>query len=160
MIQVEIVRDHLRSLLQGKNAHLTWEDAIKDFPRDDINKKDKNIPYSPWQLLEHMRIAQWDILQFVIDADHVSPEFPIGYWPPPDYQANWSDWENTVTQFRNDLDKLVGLLNDDSMDLYSDLEHAPGYTLLREMLLVADHNAYHVGGMVGLRRALNIWSSD
>ena len=157
MTHDEILRDHLKSLLQGRNAHIPFEEALKNFPQDEINKKAKNIPYTPWQLMEHVRIAQWDILQFVINPDHVSPKFPEGYWPPPGQEASWTDWESTVTQFRNDLDQFMRLLNDDSVDLYADLEHAPGYTILREILLVADHNSYHLGGLISLRRGLNIW---
>lgn len=150
------LRRHLLNLLTAKNAHITLNDAIKDFPPEAINKKAGALTYTPWQLFEHIRLAQWDIWRFMIDADHVSPAFPEGYWPDRNREASWQDWQTTLQGIRHDLAQVVGLVQDNTIDLTSELPHAPGYTYLREILLVADHNAYHVGGFMALRRMLGL----
>ena len=154
------LREHVLQLLRGGNAHLTFEDAVTGFPMDRINDRPPNVPYSPWHLLEHIRIAQWDILEFVRNPAHVSPEWPRGYWPDPAATADATRWQQTLRAFREDMAALEALAEDDSVDLGAPLPHAPGYTLLRELLLVADHNAYHLGEFAILRQVMGTWPAD
>ncbi len=151
------LREHLLYLLGGGGAHVDFEAAIKDLPAGLRGKKPKGAPYSAWELLEHMRIAQWDILEFSRNSQHVSPEFPRGYWPataaPPDASA----WKKSVEAFRADLEAMRDLVADKSTDLLARIPHGQGQTVLREALLVADHNAYHLGQLVVLRRLLGAW---
>jgi DinB superfamily len=149
------LREHLLYLLRGGGAHLNFEDLISDFPPALFNEKVEGVPYTPWQLLEHMRIAQWDIVRFTVDADHVSPEFPRGYWPAPAALADNQIWSETVQSFRADLKEMENLLEDQSTDLFAEIRHGTGQTILREALLVADHNAYHLGSLALLKRILN-----
>ncbi len=154
----KVVRDQLLALLRGGNAHMNFEAMIDDFPGDRINDVPPNVHYSPWQLLEHMRIAQWDILEFIRDPNHKSPDWPRGYWPTPGASANGEQWKITVEGFKADLRDLIALVEDPETDLYSDLPHADGYTILREILLVADHNAYHIGEFAILRQVMDTWA--
>jgi hypothetical protein len=158
MSQDQVVRNQLLALLRGGNAHMDFEGMIDDFPMDQINAVPSNVPYSSWQLLEHMRIAQWDILEFIRDPRHKSPDWPRGYWPTPGASADEDRWRETVERFRADLRALIALVEDSATDLYSDLPHAEGYTILREILLVADHNAYHIGEFAILRQVMDTWS--
>ena len=153
----KILREQLLAFLFGRNAHVNLEDSIKNFPQNFINRKDNTIPYSPWELLEHLRIAQWDILEFMLNPIHISPEFPKGYWPEKKYKASWNDWKNTVLGIKSDREQIKSIIQDKSIDILSEIPHAPGYTYFRELLLIADHNSYHVGCMVSLRRILGIW---
>jgi hypothetical protein len=148
------LRKHLLSLLNGGNAHLTFDEAIKDFPAALRGKRPKGSPHSPWEILEHMRIAQWDILEFTRNSEHVSPDFASGYWPttpePPDNKA----WSKSEDAFRADLKAMTALVSDKSTDLFTPIPHGSGQTVLREALVLADHNAYHLGQLVLLRRIL------
>jgi len=155
----QVVRDQLLSLLRGGNAHMTFSQAVADFPLAAINHQPPQVTYTFWRLLEHLRIAQWDILEFIRNPDHVSPEWPRGYWPPPQEQATPSLWENTIAGFQTDLQDLVALVTDPETDLYAPLPHAPKYTILREILLVADHNAYHIGEFAILRQVCGYWNA-
>ncbi len=148
------LREHLLYLLRGGGAHISFDDAVKDFPVELINRKADGVPYTPWALLEHMRIAQWDIVEFSRSAAHVSPDWPEGYWPDKSKEATADDWRHSVERFRADLRAMEALVEDESKDLYAAIPHGTGQTLLREALLVADHNAYHLGALVTLRRAL------
>jgi hypothetical protein len=157
MKENEILRQQLVELLEGGHAHAKFEDAVKDFPAEARGKKPQGAEHSPWQVLEHLRIAQWDILEFTRNADHKSPEWPGGYWPtseaPPDPKA----WDKSVAAFRNDLKELCDLVTDGGNDLFAKIPHGDGQTILREALLAADHNAYHLGELVLLRRLLGVW---
>ncbi len=148
------LREHLLYLLRGGGAHVGFEDALKDFPETLYNARAEGVPYTPWQLLEHMRIAQWDIVEFSRTAAHVSPPWPEGYWPDRSKEAAAEDWRRSVEGFRADLRRMEAMVEDGSGDLYARIPHGEGQTLLREALLVADHNAYHLGALVTLRRAL------
>ena len=148
------LREHLLYLLRGGGAHIKFEEVVEGFPVELINGKTAGVPYTPWQLLEHMRIAQWDILEFTRSASHVSPEWPEGYWPDKGLEASEDDWHRSVERLREDLRAFVELVEDPSTDLYARIAHGEGQTVLREALLVADHNAYHLGALVVLRRAL------
>lgn len=150
----KILREQLLALLKGGNAHLALNKAFKDFPPEKFNTKISNVGYTPWQLLEHMRICQWDILEFIRDPEHVSPDWPDGYWPEPGKTANEIMWRNTLDQFFADLESIIEFVNDPKSDLYADLPHASGYNLLREILLVADHNSYHMGQFLLMKKSL------
>jgi len=149
-------REELLGLLQGGNAHMSFDTAVSGFPMEEINRQVPNGTYRVWHLLEHMRIAQWDILGFVRDPGHVSPPFPDGYWPRPDESATPAKWNKTVKGFQSDLKAVVEIVKDPKTDFFGPIPHAPQYTVFREMLLVADHNAYHVGEFVSIRRVLNL----
>ncbi|HKS28301.1 MAG TPA: DinB family protein [Pyrinomonadaceae bacterium] len=148
------LREHLLYLLDGGGAHVDFETVVKDFPPEIINQRAEHVPYTPWHVLEHMRIGQWDILQFSISAAHVSPPWPEGYWPQSDAEADEAAWKKSVAQFRSDLEAIKRLVEDPSTDLFARIEHGTGQTILREALLVADHNAYHLGVLVTLKRIL------
>jgi hypothetical protein len=151
------LRQHLLDLLNGGNAHADFDLAVKNLPADLRGKRPRGAEHSPWEILEHMRIAQWDILEFSRDPNHKSPEFPGGYWPatqaPPDQKA----WDKSVRAFRKDLRDLCDLVAAESTDLFARIPHGDGQTILREALLTADHNAYHLGQLVLVRRLLGAW---
>jgi len=151
------LREHVLNLLKGDGAHADFETAVKDLPADLRGKRPKGVEHSPWEVLEHLRIAQWDILEFTRNAKHVSPEFPSGYWPSAQAPPNEKAWEKSVAAFRADLKAMADLVANESMDLMAPIAHADGKTVLREALLVADHNAYHLGELVLLRRLLGAW---
>src|SRR4051812_5739487 len=148
------LRKHLLSLLNGGNAHLDFDSAIKNFPAALRGKRPKGSPHSPWEILEHMRLAQWDILEFTRDPKHVSPDFPDGYWPSTPEPPNNKAWNKSAGAFRADLKAISDLVANKSTDLFAPIPHGDGQTILREALLVADHNAYHLGQLVLLRRIL------
>lgn len=154
MTQDRQLRDHLLYLLRGGGAHISFEDFIANFSMDFINHEIEGVPYTPWQVLEHMRIAQWDILEFSHDANHASPKFPEGYWPSSGIAADGEMWNETVRVFRSDLQALADLVDDPATDLFAPLSHGDGQTILREVLLVADHNAYHLGTLALMKRVL------
>ena len=154
------LRNHLVELLQGGHAHLQFEAAVADLPVELRGARVANLPHTPWRLLEHMRIAQWDILRFSIDPEHVSPEFPDGYWPAGDAPPDTSAWDRAVEGFRADLKAMIDLVLDPQTDLFAPIAHGQGQTVLREALLVADHNAYHLGQLVIVRRALGAWKDE
>lgn len=151
----KLLRDHLLSLLRGGNAHISFEDFVAAFPAKACGKKIEGLPYTPWQVLEHLRIAQWDILEFCRDAKHVSPKWPEGYWPKPDDLGNEVLWKETVEKFRDDLKQIEELVANPSTDLFAKIPHGSGQTILREALLVADHNAYHLGALVVIGRLIS-----
>jgi hypothetical protein len=154
------LREHVLKVLAGGQAHLDFEKAIAGLPPELRGAKPAGLPHSPWRLVEHMRIAQWDILRFTLDPSHISPEFPAGYWPEGDAPPNPQAWDRTVDAFRADLQAIKDLVADPKTDLLAPLPHAPGYTVLREALLIADHNAYHLGQLVGVRRLLGAWDDE
>ena len=156
----ESLRSHLVELLQGGHAHLDFETAIADLPEEVRGAKPQGLSHTPWRLLEHMRIAQWDILRFSIDPDHVSPEFPDGYWPAGDAPPDAAAWDRSVTAFRADLKAMMDLVANPATDLFAPIAHGQGQTILREALLVADHNAYHLGQLVTVRKLLGAWPAD
>lgn len=156
----QVMREQLLALLRGGNAHLTFNQAVADFPMESINRQPPNVPYSPWHLLEHLRITQWDILEFVRNPDHLSPDWPAGYWPDPGEQANEARWQETLAFFRADLQAIESLVADPQTDLLASIPHAPDYTIFREILLVADHNAYHIGEFAILRQVMDTWKPN
>jgi hypothetical protein len=151
------VRDHVIDLLKGGAAHLQFDQAVEGMPEDLRGAKIEGAPHTPWRLLEHLRICQWDILEFSRNPDHVSPEFPEGYWPAGDAPPDRASWDQSVTRFKDDLQAMTDLVANPDTDLYARIPHGDGQTILREALLVADHNAYHLGQLVFLRRCLGAW---
>jgi len=151
------LREHVVYLLKGGGAHVHFMDAVEGFPEAKRGTFIAGLPHTGWQLLEHSRIAQWDILEFSRNAKYVSPGFPEGYWPktpgPPDTAA----WDKSVEAFQRDLEEIINLVKNPKTDLYAKIPHGDGQTILREALLLADHNAYHLGQLVDLRRALGEW---
>lgn len=148
------LRKQLLYLLRRGDAHLSFEDFVRSFPADLCNRKIDGLPYTPWQILEHMRISQWDILEFARDASHVSPEFPKGYWPSPEDPGTPVLWQKTIDEFQSDLQQMEALVEDPSTDLYAKIPHGDGQTILRQALLTADHNAYHLGVLTVMARIL------
>jgi hypothetical protein len=146
------IREHLLELLEGKSAHIDLETVLRQFPVDRINSKPENAPHTAWQLLEHLRIAQWDIVEFSYDPNHVSPRFPDGYWNRA--EGTPESWKRSCEQVLRDLETMRELVRDEQVDLLAKLAHGDGQTVFREAMLVADHNAYHLGQIVFLMRTL------
>jgi DinB superfamily len=152
-----IVRQHLIDLLKGGAAHVNFSDAMQGFPANKRGTFAQGLPHTGWQLLEHARIAQWDILEYSRNPKHVSPGFPEGYWPKTPGPPTDAQWEESLQAFERDLHEMVELIRDPKSNLYAKIAHTEGHTLLREVLVLADHNAYHLGQIVDLRRALSAW---
>ncbi len=151
------LREHLVYLLKDGGAHANFEAATKDVPAAVCGKRPQGAEHSPWEVLEHLRIAQWDILEFTRNPKHVSPDFPGGYWPKAPEPPNEAAWDKSVAAFQADLDAVVKLVENPATDLFARIPHGDGQTVLREVLLIADHNAYHLAQMVLLRRLLGAW---
>lgn len=154
------LREQLVALLRGGNAHVDFKQAVAGLPPRLRGAKPKGAPHTPWQLLEHLRIAQWDILEFSRNPKHVSPAFPDGYWSETEAPPSNDAWDKSIRAFEKDLRAMERLVKDPSSDLYARIPHGEGQTLLREALLVADHNAYHLGQLVLIRRLLDAWPGD
>ena len=152
-----VTRKQLVALLRGGQAHMGFEEAVADFPMALINARPPNVPYTFWHLLEHLRITQWDILEFVRNPKHISPEWPVGYWPNPASEATPEQWRDSLAGFRKDLKDVEALATDPATDLYSVIPHGSGQTILREIILVGDHNAYHIGEFGILRQVMQAW---
>jgi hypothetical protein len=158
--QTAALREHLLYLLRSGGAHVDFEAAVADLPPDLRGGKVAGLPHTPWRLLEHLRIAQWDILEFCRNPRHASPTFPEGYWPKGDAPPDDVAWNRSVAAFRADLRAMQALVADPATDLFAPLPHGKGQTVLREALLVADHNAYHLGQLIVVRRLLGAWPAD
>ena len=151
------LRDHVVNLLDGHQAHVGLSAALDKLSFEDLSKKPRGTPWTLWELFEHIRIAQWDILEFSRNADHQSPEWPKGYWPENEAPTDTATWKASVASFRRDLDAMKELVLDPDVDLHEKIPHGDGQTILREALLIADHNAYHLGQMVLLMRLFGSW---
>jgi hypothetical protein len=152
------LREHLLYLLAGGGAHLSFDQAIDGVPPQLRGKTVLPVPHSPWRLLEHMRIAQLDILEFSRNPNRVSPPWPAGHWPQGDAPPDDQSWDRSIERFRADLEAMKALVADPATDLFARIPHGDGQTILREALLVADHNAYHLGQLVVVRRLLGCWT--
>jgi hypothetical protein len=153
----KILQEQLSQLLKSGNAHATFDQAIADFPINKINSLVDGISFSCWQLLEHIRIAQWDILDFTKNPNYKTMKFPDDYWPDTNKVATEADWKNTINFIRNDRQEFIDLINNSNTDFFTPIPHAKDYTIFREILVAADHNAYHIGQLVLLRKALGVW---
>jgi hypothetical protein len=148
------VRKQLLYQLDGGNAHAPFPEIIEGYPIEIVNQAPPGAPFNAWGVLEHMRIAQWDILEFIRNPKHVSPQWPEDTWPPPGQQADAAMWQGSVDTVLAEWKALRDIVDDPNTDLYSDIPHAPGYTILREILVVSDHNAYHMAELAMLRTML------
>lgn len=149
----------LISLIDKGNAHASFEDAVKEIPLELLTKAPDGLPYSIWQLVEHIRITQWDIVEFCSSPDHKSPKWPDEYWPKAVEAVTKEDWENSLAEIKKDRERFFDLLKDQEIDLYAPFDYGDGQSIFREALLIADHNAYHVGEIIVIRRLLHNWKS-
>jgi hypothetical protein len=147
----------LAALLTDGNAHATFEHAVADLPAPLRNQTVPGVPYTIWHLVEHLRIAQWDIVEFTLDPHHQSPEWPTAYWPAKDSTVDEAGWRDALAAIAHDQQRFVDLLNDPATDLFTPLPHGDGQNVLREALLIGDHAAYHTGEIILLRRLLGAW---
>jgi len=153
----QALRDHLLELLRSRGAHLDFDKAVGGLPPELRGARAPGMPHTVWQLVEHLRIAQWDILEFSRNPDHVSPSWPQGYWPAGEAPRDAAAWDRSVETFHRDLQALQDLVADPQTDLYAKIPWGDGQTILREAILTADHNAYHLGQIVSVRQALGAW---
>jgi hypothetical protein len=151
------LRRHLIELLKGGSAHARFEEVVAGIPAKLRGQKPAGLPHSPWMLLEHMRLAQWDILEFSRNRRHVSPDWPKGYWPRSEAPPDAAAWSTSIKKFRRDLKTMENLVTNPKIDLHARIPWGEGQTILREALLVADHNAYHLAQLVDIRRLLGTW---
>ena len=154
-----ILRDHLLELLRGGSAHADTSTSLKNFPEALFGKKPEGSPHTAWQLLEHLRITQHDILDFCTNSAYLAPEWPEGYWPKTDAPESTEAWNASIKAFHADLKELEKLVQDESGNLYAKIPWGDGQTILREVLLIADHNSYHLGQFVLLRKELGAWEA-
>lgn len=153
----EILRENLLALLTGEHARMSFDEAVRHFPVDRINEKLPNADYSPWALLEHMRIAQEDILDFIKNPNYEEKEWPKDYWPPRGKKATQTDWEKTINEFKRDFAEMESIVKDPKTDLYRGIPWGDGITILREIVTLASHNAFHLGEFAIIRQAMGTW---
>jgi hypothetical protein len=151
------LREHVLYLLDGGAAHARFDDVAKDMPEKLRGVKPDGLPHSAWMLLEHLRLAQWDILEFSCNSKYQAPEWPKDYWPKTEAPPSAAAWNKSIQQFRKDLKSIQDLVANPKTDLFASIPWGDGQTILRETLLLADHNAYHLGQFVDLRRLLGAW---
>ena len=157
MNQSDILREQLVKLLDWQDAHVNFDAAVENIPPSLQGVRPEGLPYSPWELLEHLRLTQNDILNFCRNPDYKAPKWPDEYWPKTSAPPTPNDWQKSIDAFLADRHYLQSLVADLALDLYAKIPHGDGQTYLREILLVADHNAYHVGELVAVRRLLGVW---
>jgi hypothetical protein len=154
------LRKQLLRLLAGEDAHMTFEEAVADFPDEAVNRRPPNVSYTPWHLLEHIRLTQLDILDYVTNPGYVEPSWPDDYWPDPDATATPGEFAATIRQYLADRQMLADLVADPGRDLFAVIPSSRGHTFLREIRIVADHTAYHVGEFAILRQVMGTWPAD
>jgi len=154
------LREHVIYLLDGGGAHARFSDAVKDMPENLRGVKPNGLPHSAWMLLEHLRLAERDILEFSRNPKYESPKWPEGYWPRTEAPPNAVAWNKSVQQFPKDLKAMQDLVANPRRDLYARIPWGDGQTILREALLLADHNAYHVAQLIDVRRLLGVWKKS
>ena len=157
MADTDALRRQLAKLLDGVGAHMSFEEAVADFPDDAINSRAPNVDYTPWHLLEHLRLTQADILDYVMNPDYVGRDWPDDYWPDPNATATRAEFDATIHAFLADKTALRALVMDPARDLFALIPGTPGHTLIREVRIDADHNAYHVGEFAILRQVMGTW---
>ncbi len=156
----QILVEQLAELIENGHAHATLGDVVKGLPLKDIGVKPGGLPYSIWQLVEHIRITQWDILEFSRNPAHTSPKWPDEYWPAEDVPAGEKEWKESLRRIESDRKEFLELLRSDNVDLYTPFPHGDGQNLLREAMLIADHTSYHLGEILVIRRLLNNWKQN
>ena len=154
--------DELRSqivwLLRGRQAHMTFDEAVADFPEWAINERAPNVDYTPWHLVEHLRLTQWDSLRYILDpTGHESPPWPVGYWPAKDATTDRAGFLAACDSFRADLRAMEEIAEDEGRDLTRVLEGTPGHTPLRSLFIIGNHNSYHIGEFAGMRQVMGSW---
>jgi hypothetical protein len=159
-VNEKVLREKLAEVLSWGEAHADWKKALANVDPAKRGVRPEGVPHSLWELLEHTRIAQWDILEFTRDANHKSPDWPSGYWPKAPAPADDAAWDKSVKALFADLKEMQKVVNDPKVSLDGKLPHGSGQTLLRQLLLLADHNAYHLGEFVLVRRALGDWKEN
>ena len=157
MADDKALREQLATFLQGDQAHMSLADAVKGFPVKDMNVRPRNVPYTFWHLLEHIRIAQWDIVEFIKNPNYEELKFPDDYWPKKNAKATKKDWDHTLAQYATDLREMIAIVKDPKTDLHARIPHGDGQTILREAILIVDHNAYHIGEFAILRQVVGNW---
>jgi hypothetical protein len=160
MDHTDALREQLTRLLRGQDAHMDFLDAVADFPDDALNQRAPNVDSTPWHLAEHVRITQWDILEYIRDPSHVSPDWPTGYWPSPDATATPETFAATIDSFARDREALLAIVRDPTVDLLGPMPHAPRHSVAREVRVVADHTAYHTGEFAILRQVMGTWPAS
>jgi hypothetical protein len=154
----EALRKQLLALLEGHQAHMTFEDATANFPPELMNVKPPNVEYTPYHLVEHLRLTQWDILDYIRNPNYKEMSWPEGYWSPRDAVADAAVWQRSIDQFLNDRHAIADIVRDPKTDLHATIPYGyGGHTILREVLVVADHNAYHIGELGILRQVMGAW---
>jgi hypothetical protein len=151
------LREWLVKFLEGGQAFMTFDEAVADFPMDSINLKAPKVTYTFWHILEHLRITQWDILDFSRNPKYVYIKWPDAYWPAHDAKATPSQWKETVASFKSDLQEMIELVKNPKTDLFTPLLWGQGQNILREAILTAEHNAYHIGEFSILRQVTSTW---
>ena len=157
MAGTDLLREQLIGALDGSDAHLPFDAAVRDFPAGAINGRAPNVPYTPWHLLEHIRTAQRDILDYIRDRAYLAPAWPDEYWPARDAVATPAEFDRTVESYRLDREALRAIVADPALDLLAPIPGTPGHTILREVRIAAGHAAYHVGEFAILRQVMGSW---
>jgi len=161
MAETEAVRRQLIELLEAKGAHLPFEAAVADFPTEAINRPIPDLPaYTPWHLLDHIRYAQWDILEYIRNRAYLEPTWPDNYWPPREAAATREEFDETIASFQRDRASLREIIEDTSTDLLAVIPNTPGHTIFREIRVVGAHNAYHIGEFAILRQVMGTWPAN
>jgi hypothetical protein len=154
-------RQHLLMLLGDGHAHMGFDEAIRDFPAEAMNRKVPNATYTPWHILEHMRLVQLDTLNYMEQdaAEYKEPEWPVDFWPAEDATADEAAWNETIAQFRSDLARMAAIAGDEGRDLSAPIPSNPEHDLLRSIYIVAAHNHYHIGEFAALRQVMGTWGA-
>jgi hypothetical protein len=156
-MNLSIIQQELIKCLNGAQAHIPCLKIIQDFPSEKINTPIDEVPYTAWQIVEHMRLTQRDILDYMKDPDYKEPDWPQGYWPAKDKTATTDDWNNSIKQFHEDLKSLEEIIMDPQTDFTAPLVHNPKHTIFREILIIGNHNSYHGGQLLIFKRVLKIY---
>ncbi|MGZ4049821.1 MAG: DinB family protein [Bacteroidia bacterium] len=155
--QFSTLIENIVDLIEKGNAHVSLDNALKNIPFSLLGEKPGNLPYSIWQIVEHIRIAQWDIIEFSRNAKHISPKWPDGYWPKKAAPKSKEEWNKCIEQIHADRKSFIELIKHAGDNLYEPFEYGSGQSLLKEALVLADHNSYHTGEIIIIRRLLNAW---
>jgi hypothetical protein len=152
-----LLRSQLVDLLRGEGARMPFDDAVADFPEEAMNRLIPNGSVTPWHMLEHIRLTQWDILDYIQNPGYTEPEWPADYWPAESARATPEQFQATIDAFRADNDALRRIVRDPTTDVFAMIPNTPGHTIIREVRIVADHNSYHLGEFAILRQAMGTW---
>ena len=159
-VRTDGLRSELIRLLQGRDARMSFDEAVAGFPEASMNAFPPNVAYTPWHLLEHVRLTQRDILDYIVDRDYVEPRWPDDYWPARAATASTGQFAATLDGYRRDSEALQALVADPATDLLAVIPNTPGHTILREVRVVGDHNAYHIGEFAVIRQVMGTWPSN